>query len=152
MEIFAANIEISFTFRIREFTTWAKPNSQCFGKISKFPVFSLTGIFFGFIFRFLCAVGTLIIMIASNLSDNKKQLTWVGCLDFDAMTSKALSSWKAAFTIWAWNKNLHKQSLFSQIIIFKSQCWFFKETITEIIKAYIPLRRRILASGVGVRQ
>ena len=35
---------LSFTFRVREFTTW---NSLCFGKISKFPVFSLTGNFWG---------------------------------------------------------------------------------------------------------
>ena len=43
LEIFAANIKISFTFRIREFPVF----SLCFGKISKCPVFSLTGIFIG---------------------------------------------------------------------------------------------------------
>ena len=35
------------TFRTRGFHNLSKPNSLCFGKISKFPVFSLTGIFFG---------------------------------------------------------------------------------------------------------
>ena len=33
--------------------------SLCFGKISKFPVFSMTGIFFGYFPCFPCAVGTL---------------------------------------------------------------------------------------------
>ena len=37
----------------------SKPNSLCFGKISKFPVFSLIGIFFGHFPCFPCAVGTL---------------------------------------------------------------------------------------------
>ena len=46
MEIFAANIAISFTFGIRELQleqTKFPVFSLCFGKISKFPVFSLTG-------------------------------------------------------------------------------------------------------------
>ena len=38
----------------------SKPNSLCFGKISKFPVFSLTGIFLGHFPCFPCAVGTLL--------------------------------------------------------------------------------------------
>ena len=33
--------------------------SLCFGKIAQFPVFSLTGIFFGHFPGFPCAVGTL---------------------------------------------------------------------------------------------
>ena len=37
----------------------SKPNSLCFGKKSKFPVFSLTGNFFGHFPFFPCAVGTL---------------------------------------------------------------------------------------------
>ena len=37
----------------------SKQNSLCFGKISKFPVFSLTGNCFGHFPCFPCAVGTL---------------------------------------------------------------------------------------------
>ena len=37
----------------------SKTNSLCFGKISKFPVFSLRGNFFGHFPCFPCAVGTL---------------------------------------------------------------------------------------------
>ena len=49
MEIFEANIAISFTFGIRNLLleqTKFPVFSLCFGKISKFPVFSLTRIFF----------------------------------------------------------------------------------------------------------
>ena len=37
----------------------SKQNSLCFGKIPKFPGFSLTGNFFG---RFSCALGTLYVV------------------------------------------------------------------------------------------
>ena len=55
LKIFAANIWKYFTFRLREFRTWAKPNSLCFGKISKFPVFSLTEFFLPFSLFSLCS-------------------------------------------------------------------------------------------------
>ena len=48
------NIKISFTLKIREFTI-----SLCFGKIAKFPVFSLTGNLFGHFPCFPSVVGTL---------------------------------------------------------------------------------------------
>ena len=62
LEIFAANFKISFTSRIRnlQFEQTKSPVfSLCFGKIPKFPVFCLTGNFFGHFPCFPCAVGTL---------------------------------------------------------------------------------------------
>ena len=62
MEIFAANIAISFTFRIRDLQleqTKFPVFSLCFGKISKYPVFSLKGFVFGLFPCFPYAVGTL---------------------------------------------------------------------------------------------
>ena len=60
MEIFATNIETSFTFRIRVIQlehTKFPVFSLCFGKISKFPVFSLTGNIFCHFPCFPCACG-----------------------------------------------------------------------------------------------
>ena len=44
--------------------------SLCFGKISKFHVFSLTGIFFGHFPCFPCAVGTLALVAQWTMGDN----------------------------------------------------------------------------------
>ena len=57
LEMFTANTEISYIF-ISENLQLDKPNSLCFVKISKFPVFSLT-VNFGHFPCFPCPVGTL---------------------------------------------------------------------------------------------
>ena len=52
--------EISFKFRIREFTGQLEQTKfPVFSKISKFPGFSLTGIYFGHFPGFPCAVVTV---------------------------------------------------------------------------------------------
>ena len=56
MEIFAANILYLWHQGIYNLS---KQNSMCFGKISKFLVFSLTGNFLGHFPCFPCVVGTL---------------------------------------------------------------------------------------------
>ena len=54
LEIFTANLKYLLTLN-QEFYNLSKPNSLCFGKISKFPVFSLTGnIFWPFSLFSLC--------------------------------------------------------------------------------------------------
>ena len=58
-EIFAANMETPFTFKNQGIYNLSKPNSLCFGKISKFPAFSPTGIFLLPFSCLLCAVGDL---------------------------------------------------------------------------------------------
>ena len=56
---FSRQYQIIFYFENQGIYNLGKPNSLCFGKISKFPVFSLTGNFLGHFPCFPCAVGTL---------------------------------------------------------------------------------------------
>ena len=51
-------------------TSMSKPNSLCFGKISKFPVFSLTGILF-WLFS-LCSGDPVLISYGNLIAARKK--------------------------------------------------------------------------------